>query len=807
MPPPSAVLQEIPPAYIAAPAPMDVGQPANTPIGYEHLLSIQQHHHMLVLQQKDAEIRHLRARLESMEVPAGPSADARMIAALQTKDEEVAIMMAAKHKELELMAGLLQLREQQIDEFRQLCEAQQLEIQKLKRQTISPMPPSENSLPSGHLLPAPVTSNVSVHSQSQGGGMSPALPQEQPMSPPGTSCQLEHSETSQQHEEVQRLRQRIDDLEAALGQATTSRVLELEAKVERALQQSGKALEQSEHELRAEAATAQHHSSGPSTPHTGSSHAAADPHHHHHHHVQCASGEAHSTPAEQHARTSHSSNHHIHPTPPPVHHASQHHHTYPQPPPHAHYEHGSHSTHHEPETQHHESHSSHHHHHSHSQQPCAEPHAHHAGDSSTGHTSHHHQPSHRASCTGSASGRDVAVEVCAPLPQSSSGHHHHHSSNSMPVAGVPSEAHHHHHHHHSSTSHHSSHGAHQPPPATYKSALPAVPGLELHATNYDLDASFPSLSSAISQGCSQPPTSYRSAVRVTTDGQDLADLRHRESEEIHLQLRRLREKMNMRTAMTANHSSEAPPRYNGIRSSQPRDKRRPRASRLSTSSLGESSCLEDVGDLNTGGTIGGSVFDTPAYSGIDALGSPSNGQHVKARAERSSPTGSAVSLLDQPHVVPERLPRRYGEAVSSVRDEKWREQRPSRSYRVSPEEEARSYALTPLSVSGTSSPAYSHCSEPADKRAYDGWAYRPHPSGDPTDAAIATLVNRPGRYRCWRALLCRLDEGLYLCGTRKLHLRVDHAEGHIEASDDNRHTWADLEDVMRRAEGPQNSIA
>jgi len=337
----------------------------------------------------------------------------------------------------------------------------------------------------------------------------------------------------------------------------------------------------------------------------------------------------------------------------------------------------------------------------------------------------------------------------------------------------------------------------------------AVPGLELHATNYDLDTSFPSLSSAVSQ----PPTSYRSAVRVTTDGQDLAELRHRESEEIHLQLRKLREKMNMRTAMTANHSSEASTRYNGVRSAQPRnqDRRRPRVGRLSASSLGESSFLEDVGELNTGGTLGGGAFDTPAYSGIDAMGSPPNGHHVKAGvlglAERPSPAGSAVSLLDQPHVVQESLPRRYGEAATTVRDEKWREQRPSRSYRVSPEEEARSYALTPLSVSGTSSPAYSHCSEGADKRAYDGWAYRPHPSGDSTDAAIATLVNRPGRYRCWRALLCRLDEGLYLCGTRKLHLRVDHAEGRIEASDDNRQTWADLEDVMRRVEGPQHSIA
>mmetsp|Transcript_108951 Transcript_108951/g.339532 ORF Transcript_108951/g.339532 Transcript_108951/m.339532 type:complete len:197 (-) Transcript_108951:136-726(-) len=88
-----------------------------------------------------------------------------------------------------------------------------------------------------------------------------------------------------------------------------------------------------------------------------------------------------------------------------------------------------------------------------------------------------------------------------------------------------------------------------------------------------------------------------------------------------------------------------------------------------------------------------------------------------------------------------------------------------------------------------------------------GWEYRAHSSGDPTDAAVATLVNRPGgRYRGWRALLCRLERGVYLCGTRRIHLRADVASEHIEASDDGGKTWCDLEELMRGAEASQHAL-
>jgi len=88
---------------------------------------------------------------------------------------------------------------------------------------------------------------------------------------------------------------------------------------------------------------------------------------------------------------------------------------------------------------------------------------------------------------------------------------------------------------------------------------------------------------------------------------------------------------------------------------------------------------------------------------------------------------------------------------------------------------------------------------------FAGWEYRPHASGDPVDAAIATLVNRPnGRYRSWRALLCRLEQGVYLCGTRRVHLRADGER--IEASSDAGRTWADLGSLASGAEASQHAL-
>ncbi|CAE7666301.1 Trim28 [Symbiodinium microadriaticum] len=83
---------------------------------------------------------------------------------------------------------------------------------------------------------------------------------------------------------------------------------------------------------------------------------------------------------------------------------------------------------------------------------------------------------------------------------------------------------------------------------------------------------------------------------------------------------------------------------------------------------------------------------------------------------------------------------------------------------------------------------------PAQDGILSAWEYRPH-EDDPVDAAVARLVNR-GRYRAWRALLCRLEHGVYLCGTKRVHIRVDEEQGLLEASKDGGRTWADLREIV-----------
>ena len=77
-----------------------------------------------MLEQKEAEIAHLKARLVASEKQLPPQEGLQ--AALETKDEECALMMAAKHKELEFLASLLQMREQQIEELQQVPQSRSL---------------------------------------------------------------------------------------------------------------------------------------------------------------------------------------------------------------------------------------------------------------------------------------------------------------------------------------------------------------------------------------------------------------------------------------------------------------------------------------------------------------------------------------------------------------------------------------------------------------------------------------------------------------------------------------------------------
>lgn len=93
-----------------------------------------------------------------------------------------------------------------------------------------------------------------------------------------------------------------------------------------------------------------------------------------------------------------------------------------------------------------------------------------------------------------------------------------------------------------------------------------------------------------------------------------------------------------------------------------------------------------------------------------------------------------------------------------------------------------------------------------DQSEYAGWEYRAHAS-DPTDESVANLVNRPGgRYRGWRALLCRLERGVYLCGTRRVHIRADDMAELIEASEDGGASWSDLAHLMNGAEASQHAL-
>lgn len=119
----------------------------------------------------------------------------------------------------------------------------------------------------------------------------------------------------------------------------------------------------------------------------------------------------------------------------------------------------------------------------------------------------------------------------------------------------------------------------------------------------------------------------------------------------------------------------------------------------------------------------------------------------------------------------------------------------------------RELKLAPLSTSGLSSQTYVPLHEDSSHR-LAGWEYRPH-SSDNLDMAIAALVNRPsGRYYRMRALLCRLEPGIYLCGSRRMHLRVGDVRGQLTggggggdgaiwASSDSGGTWMDLEGALR----------
>merc|ERR1719174_3046907 len=162
-------------------------------MGYEQLLNIQQQQHRLEIEQKEAENAHLKTCLDFVEKRhSGAGAAAKEVAdMLKTQEQAATLLMASKHKELELMAGLLQVREQQIEDFRKLCEAQSREIEELKKRQSSGDVAGSDTV-------GPLRNGAEQHLQS--------------------SSPQRKDDHQQLQQEVRRLRLRMEELEAAVGE-------------------------------------------------------------------------------------------------------------------------------------------------------------------------------------------------------------------------------------------------------------------------------------------------------------------------------------------------------------------------------------------------------------------------------------------------------------------------------------------------------------------------------------------------------------------------------------------------------------
>eukprot|EP00927_Polykrikos_kofoidii_P044720 TRINITY_DN3860_c0_g1_i2.p1 TRINITY_DN3860_c0_g1~~TRINITY_DN3860_c0_g1_i2.p1 ORF type:complete len:955 (+),score=179.89 TRINITY_DN3860_c0_g1_i2:167-3031(+) len=98
---------------------------------YENLLNIQRDQHNLILRQRDAEVAHLQHTIEALQ--NGRGNEQRVVARLRTEREDaVQLALEGTRKELTLFASLLQMRDRQIGELQQMCEARQEQIQQLQ---------------------------------------------------------------------------------------------------------------------------------------------------------------------------------------------------------------------------------------------------------------------------------------------------------------------------------------------------------------------------------------------------------------------------------------------------------------------------------------------------------------------------------------------------------------------------------------------------------------------------------------------------------------------------------------------------
>jgi len=695
-----------------------------TAAGYEHLLSIQQHQHMLALQQKEAEDAHIKARLEWLEAEQPSEEKHKLAEALRTKDEEVAIMMAAKHKELELMASLLQLREQQIEEFRQCCEAQQLEIQQLKRrkQPASQRDPGQ--------LGSPPTVALGMNSTGRGRGPgsrqapsaepTPQLDDDRAMpealgSPAGNMAVRRGANGSEDHtlqleREVQRLRLKMEEMESSMSEhysRNTELAKALAQKTDRV-----QALEEQIWSLQSSVDSRIRHGGGCSQDdafqqlHTGDSLGA-----------RSASHEA-EVPQRPAPRT---------PANPQLRRGAAMAQSAPRLPS--------------------------------ATSQAAAPWSNGFGSGGVGHAdaiggyrqyrqggadadlamsalpSEEHLTGRRDSAAGPMPPAGAAAIAAEPMAQAACGTDH-----TQPVSSsAPS---------YRSAVRLDSHGG-APPP----SHLSLTSAGCLASAGPPPSATLPSGGggrglAAISAGEASGPCGPGAGPTEAAEA-------GRQSQELLREMRSLRRQLGEIERAT------------GVRSS----------GRSGAEGPGRA-----LGDANPNALTDG--------GGANEASEPTAAPWVWPRPRddmRSRSAAALPTLPTLPAVAPGTSP-----AASSFAG--WQ----SQALPTPPvSTHASQHAGAPHAATGLA--------PTASLAEFGGWEYRPHSSGDPIDASVAALVNQPnGRYRGWRALLCRLEPGVYLCGTRRVRLRADAAAGVIEASADGV-MWADLEDLMRGAEASQHA--
>lgn len=711
---------------------------------YEQLLIIQQQQQARALQQKDAELAHVQACLDVLE---GRSNDPTFAHVLQTKEEESALMMAAKHKELELMVGLLQLREQQIEELRSKCEEQQFELGQLRNMqgVLERLPAPGNFSPPGQQL-----GSFAVGRPERCGSPDPGMPAVtgSPTSgmagaagSPGScmtgSAAPVQDDSGQMRKEVRRLRLRMEDLEACVSeQQERSAVLarELQAKSDRV-----EALEEHLQSFQPSPGGVAATPNGYARPVVSSLFQDAEDSHAIAHWdgsqdggisaiapvrrrteaqgvvsvgVHCGAGSLGQVASCGSLRG------------------------------------GGHG----PLQQH--------------QEPSGATSGVCAGFSpvpsqrSSPRPGHRHEPLALRRLGGSGSHRHETEASAAPL-----GQHLQHTPaqpstiSEMADSSVPSQL------------------------PTYRSAVRAD-----GADNTDAPIRQTGIAT---EPLSRPVRQRPGSARMGQEAQEPEEAA-RQSQELLREMRRLRLQMSELEQVAAGQRMDPATSGSSLRAGTGPCPCQPQpADRLgaSMSSLGSASSRY--------GCNGDGLHREEEQSRRESTFCPSCGNVYMADSNFCRKCGQR---REEPGV---------SQSLAPSNDSAGQRSEPVTSgvSRAGVADSLRAGAPRLLAAPARpQSVASARSEDPISTSDYAGWEYRPHAS-DPIDESVANLVNCPGgRYRGWRALLCRLERGVYLCGTRRVHIRADDVAEHIEASEDGGFTWSDLADLMNGVEASQHAL-